>query len=161
MGGQIVTVNIKGLDTLQTKLEAMPEKLAKKGLRAALRAGAALFKSAMVSGAPKDTGFLAEHFGVKVKINRDGLAGTVYIGPQGKVDYPAFMSGAYKIKRRAGKIIKVGRVAVATVARFLEFGTAKMAKKPFMTQAYEGQKTNALNEVIDILWNAVQDAARD
>lgn len=147
---------VKGLDELQTTMEALPFKVAKKGLRAALKDGGSRFMDAMVSGAPKATGFLAEHFGIKFKMSRDLLSGTAYIGPQGKVEYPAFMSGAYNvIRRKSGKIVKVGRVAVATVARFLEFGTSKMGKQPFMTQAFETQKQGALEAVTETLRDAV------
>lgn len=148
MAGEYVTVEVKGLSELQANMEALPAKVAKKGLRAALKSGGLAIRDAMVALAPKDTGFLAEHFNMKMKINRDELAGSIFIGPQGKIDYPAYTSGAYNIKRKAsGKIVKVGRVAVATVARFLEFGTSKMAKKPFMTQAFESHKEAALQAI--------------
>lgn len=146
-----VTVNVQGLDKLQAALEELPQKVAKKGIRKALAAGGNLFKASMVALAPKRTGFLSEHFGVKVKMNRNELAGTAFIGPQGKMDYPEFMSGAYKIKRVGSKLRKVGRIAVASVARFLEFGTSKMSKKPFMTQAFESDKDKALEAVTNAL----------
>ena len=146
-----VTAKVTGLSELQEKIEQLKDKVAKKGLRASLRAGGNVFKNAMVALAPKETGFLSEHFGLRVSVRRDAVAGSVYIGPQGKIDYPAYASGAYNIKRKDGKIKKVGRIAVATVARFLEFGTSKMSKKPFMTQAFESNKQRALDAVIEKL----------
>lgn len=151
------TVEIKGLDELQKAMEELPLKVAKKGLRAALKAGAAPMLNGMHAGAPKKTGFMAEHFGVKLKINRDELAGSAFIGPQGKVDYPEYLSGAYRIVRKAnGKVKKVGKIAVATIVRFFEFGTSKMAKKPFMTQAFETNKEAALEAIIEKLRDAVE-----
>lgn len=158
MANEYLTVEVKGLDELQERLEALPAKFAKRSLRSALRAGAKVYAAACVAMAPKDTGFLSEHFNYRFKINRDELAGTAYIGPQGKVDYPKFMSGAYKVVRKAnGKAMKVGRIAVVTVARFLEFGTSKMAKQPFMTQAGETYREQALNAVVKELKNGLED----
>lgn len=146
--GEYITTEVKGLDEIQKSFEALNDKLQKRGIRNALRAGATVFKNLMYNNAPKLTGFLREHFSIKFKMVKELFAGTAYIGPQGKIDYPAFASGAYKIKRKkSGKAYKVGRIAVASVARYLEFGTGKMGKKPFMTQAYEQGKQEALDAV--------------
>lgn len=150
------TMEIKGLDELQKTLEELPLKVAKRGLRKALQNGGAQIQAGMVTLAPKDTGFMAEHFGVKIKIDRDQISGSAFIGPQGKVDYPAYASGAYNIVRNAkGAVKKVGKIAVATIVRFFEFGTSKMSKKPFMTQAAEGGRQTALDEIIAALAEAV------
>jgi HK97 gp10 family phage protein len=165
MAGEILTVEVKGLDELQEKLEALPYKVAKRGLKSTLYRAADIVKKAMMALAPKDTHFLEEHFNIKVgqprgAVNADALAMYAYIGPQGKIDYPAYASGAYKIKRtKTGKARKVGRIAVATVARFLEFGTSKMAKKPFMTAAYESTKGAALTKIQEGLTEAVKDVS--
>lgn len=152
MAGDYVTVQVKGLDQLQKNMEALPAKVAKKGLRQALKKGGLVIRDAFVSMAPKDTGFLAEHFNMRMRIRRDELAGSIFIGPQGKIDYPAYASGAYNVRRKKnGKIALAGRIAVATVARFLEFGTSKMAKKPFMTQGFESYKEAALTAITEAL----------
>jgi HK97 gp10 family phage protein len=164
------TTEIKGLDELQHALEELPRKVAQRGLRKALKSGAGPVQEGMVNLAPKyagnDTrwpiGFLAEHFGVKVKIGRDELSGSAFIGPQGKIDYPMFASGAYKIVRNAkNKAIKVGRIAVTTVARFLEFGTSKMPKQPFMTQAFDTNKEAALENITHSLAETVSEVAEE
>lgn len=153
-------ITMTGLAELQDALEDLPRKVAEKGLRTSLKAGAAPILNSMVTLAPKFTGFLAEHFSAKLKISHDSLSGSAFIGPKGKVDYPAYISGAYNIVRNAkGKAIKIGKIAVATIARFLEFGTSKMAKKPFMTQAFETNKERALNAIIEKLTIAVEQAA--
>lgn len=147
-----VECEVKGLDELQKKLEGMQTKMAKRGIRQALRAGAEVIRAAMVMMAPKDTGFLAEHFGVKASIKQDELAGSAFIGPQGKMDYPALKGASGPL--RLGQ--KAKRVAVATVARFLEFGTRKMGAKPFMTRAFEGFKDAAQEAIIAELSEAVK-----
>lgn len=157
-----ITFSIKGLAELEKTLEELPTKVAKKGLRGALSDGAEPIHAGMVSGAPKDSGFMSEHFNVKLKVARDGLSGSAFIGPQGNIDYPAYTSGAYNIIRTAkGRVKKVGAIAVATVVRFFEFGTSKMAKRPFMTQAFETMKTTALGAIIARLASAVAEAASE
>ena len=168
MDDGFITVEIKGLDELQRKLEELPLRVAKKGLRRALAVGAQVFKYAMYTLAPRysggnsniPSGFLAEHFGVRVSLGRDPLTGTAYIGPDGKMDYPD-EGGGYRSRliKKTGKLKKVGRVAVATVARLLEFGTSKMAKKPFMTQAFESKKADVISVVANALAEAIEDAS--
>ncbi len=162
-------VEIKGLDELQSALEEMPHKVAQRGIKKALRAGAEPIYQRTVASAPRyiggsdypPIGWLAEHFGTKIKLG-DELSGSAFIGPQGKIDYPMYASGAFKIVRNAkGKAIKVGRVAVATVARFFEFGTAKMSKKPFMTIAFETEKNNAVEAIATSLDETIQQAAAE
>jgi hypothetical protein len=41
------------------------------------------------------------------------------------------------------------------VAHFLEFGTSKMAKKPFLTQGWETLKQSALDAIIQKLKDAI------
>jgi hypothetical protein len=91
----------------------------------------------MVSGAPKDSGFLAEHLDVKTRVRRDELAASAFIGPNGRKVYPPG-------NRRAGYWARTA----AYVARMFEFGTSKLAKLPFMTQAFESRKQAALDAII-------------
>lgn len=155
--GDAVTVEVKGLDTLQAALEALPQKMAKRGIRAALRAGADVLRNEMMALVRKDTGFLEEHLGTKIKFQRGELAATAYVGPQGRIDYPAFLSGAYRIARTAkGKAKKVGRIAVATVARYLEFGTSKMGKQPFMTPAFDSTQSQILDAIVSKLRDTLE-----
>src|SRR6266536_339955 len=125
-----VTVNVAGLSDVQKALSELPQKVAKKNLRAALRAGGNVLKNAMVQGAPKDSGFLSEHISVGTRLRSDELAGRALVGPNGKKVYP--------------RNPKWPARTAALVARWLEFGTSKMAKKPFVTVAFETQKQNAV-----------------
>jgi HK97 gp10 family phage protein len=157
-----VTTEIKGLDELQRKLEAMPEKVAKKGLRAALRAGGSIMTSAFAAFAPRLTGFLSEHFAMKISVRGDDIAGSAYVGPDGKMDYPDDDKGTYRVKTdKRGRARNVGRIAVASVARFLEFGTSKMSARPFMTPAWESHKEIVRDEIIAKLGEAVEEAAKE
>jgi hypothetical protein len=63
----------------------MPEKVAEKSLRAALMAGARILVSAFVAFAPKRTGFLAKHFNIRLSIRGEEIAGSAYVGPEGRL----------------------------------------------------------------------------
>lgn len=154
-----VTFEMKGLDAIQRKLEQLPEKVARKGLKKALQRGGAIIASAFAAFAPRLSGFLAEHFNIKIKFHRGDLAASAYVGPDGKMDYPE-KDGTYRTKTsKTGRIKKVGRVAVAAVARFLELGTSKMPAKPFMTPAWESHKEIARDAIIDDLRATIEETA--
>lgn len=143
MSDEFVTFEIKGLQELQTKLEGLEAKVARKGIRQALRAGANVIRTAMAANAPKDSGFLEEHIDIKTRLKSDYLAGSAFIGPNGKIVYP----------RKPGWPSRTA----ALVARWLEFGTSRMSKKPFMTQAFDTRKEEALEAITEKLRDALND----
>ena len=59
--GDIFSVEIKGLDDLQKKLEALPLKIAKKGVRKSLAAGSKILRDAMIALVNKDTRGFKSH----------------------------------------------------------------------------------------------------
>jgi HK97 gp10 family phage protein len=132
---------IVGLDELERALEA----LGKKGtaaVRAAVRVGATEVKNQMVSLAPKDTGLLAKHFDIKTKKQRgEDLAVTAFVGPNGKEVIHPQAKGKTKGLPRTARML----------SWFLEFGTSRESKKPFLTQAFETSKAKALEKIIETL----------
>lgn len=152
-------VGIKGLDELQKTLEELPREVVKKGLRTALRAGAVPMSIGMAEEAPKDTGFLSEHFGIRIRVKGQDVAGSAFIGPDGHVDYPNKDGGYRERISESGKKFKTGRISVASVTRFLEFGTSKLAKNPFMTRAWERCKDASLKAIIEKLREVVSSEA--
>jgi HK97 gp10 family phage protein len=145
-----ITVKITGGKEIQRKLEKLRFETAKKIVRMSLKAGAIVIHEAMYTLAPRDTGFMIEHFGWRSSINRDFIAGSAFIGPQGKVYYPGKENSKGKLRR----------MAVATIARFLEFGTSRMAPRPFMTQAFESHKQTALERMIGAIKAALDEDMR-
>jgi HK97 gp10 family phage protein len=137
---------IKGLTELQAKLERLPKKMANKVLRISLGRAATFILTRIVDMAPRLTGFMAEHFNVKISIKGDSIAGTAFIGPDGKMDYPN-RGGGYKTRFKTGKD-DVGRIPVATVVRFNEFGTEKEPANPFMSRAWESSKEEAADILV-------------
>jgi len=137
-----VTVKISGLEDLQANLHELDDAVQAKVVRAAVRAGAVEVQKEMVTLAPKDTGLLAEHFDIKTKKQR-GVADAVsaFIGPNSKqVIHP----------QEGGKTKGLPRTALF-ISKLLEFGSARMSKKPFLTQAASTSRDRALNAIIDKL----------
>src|SRR6266404_3710442 len=128
MSDEFVTVRITGLAELEANLKELDDTIQTKVVRAAVRAGAEVMRSEIVTLAPKDTGLLAAHFDIKTRKQRGAAdAVTALIGPNSKqVLYP----------RDKGKTAGMKRTALK-ITSFFEFGKLK---KPFMTQAFESVK---------------------
>ena len=140
MSEDVIWVKVSGLDELQKKLRDELPKRAKQILKDALFAAAQVIKNEMMTLAPRRTGFLAEHIDVKLSARGGELAASAFIGPNGRVMY----------REQTGKG-KVWIRKAVTVARWLEFGTSKMAAHPFMTTAFETKKQGALDVIIGML----------
>ena len=148
---EFVTFEVKGLDDFQRKLEVLPQKVAQKGLRRAVRAGATVLKNAMAALVDKETGFESEHIDIRTRLTRGELAITAFIGPNNKIIRP----------ERVGKVSRKGKAwrqwTARMVAKFLEFGTSRHSKKPFMTQAAESYKDAAVEAVTESLKQTFED----
>lgn len=152
MTAPAIELKITGLNELQKVLEEFPRKVARNGIRKSLMAGGHIMEEEMVTLAPEDSGFMKGHFGHRIKLLKGGdVGGRIYIGPEGKIDYPDRDGGYREKTNRKGDTYKVGRISVASVARYFQFGTVKMAPKPFLTQAWESKKEAALNAMVDTL----------
>lgn len=151
-----VTVEIKGLDELQKKLEQLPAEVTRPILRTVLRDAGNEVKEAFAAAAPHDTGFLSEHFRVRVSVRKEDVQGAAFIGTQPHADYPD-RDGGFRAKLNAATGKKTGRISVSSVAHYLEFGTKKMAANPFMSRAWETVKDAALNKIVE----GIRDALRN
>lgn len=155
-----VTWKISGLDDLQKKFEELPRKVARQGLNKALNAGGEVIQDAIVAAAPEATGFMKQHFGRRIKLRSGDLAGSVFVGPEGKIDYPPrqLMRVFKGLSKKAMNVLlkSGGRIAVASVVRFMEFGTSRMAKKPFMTQAAQNSSSSAVEAVVKSLKETIE-----
>jgi HK97 gp10 family phage protein len=155
----IVSFKIEGLDEIQKKLQEELPKDARLAMRIALSAGGGTVKTAMQDEAPveedsPDAGFLREHIKTKITVGRDGTTGRAYVGATNEA-YPNREGklGRVSFKTITGKVVNfvskhAGQVTAAKVARYLEFGTSRMSKHPFMTQAWEKSRQAALDRII-------------
>ena len=142
------TWRIEGLADLQRQLEDELPKVAKRVVRDAVNEGAEMMLDSMHREAPRNTkgdlaappGFLGDHLDKDVRVSRNDLAATARVGAKANAHYPS---------RRGGK----GRVSVASVARFLEFGTSKMSANPFMTRSFD----SIIKRLADLVAEKIQE----
>lgn len=124
-----VSMQVFGLDELSKKLKEMPIKLAKNGLRAAVNAGAEVIRKDAVARVPVLTGRLKKAIYKKqIREQSNNVQQTFFVGARNGKKY-----------RKANKD--------AYYWRFLEFGTSKMAAKPFLRPAFDTKKTQAVDAI--------------
>jgi HK97 gp10 family phage protein len=162
----VVTVNIKGLDELQKKLDELPKSASNKILRTTLMEAGETMREKEVEEAPEHTGFLKEHFDIKVRVKRKDVAATVMVGPSSRVYYPDRGKEMRDEKGRrlvaTGKYATAGaQVPVVSVARFAEFGTVHEPGDAFMTRAFESIKDELLANITDGIAKALEEAAKE
>jgi HK97 gp10 family phage protein len=138
MSDDTITVKVEGLEELQRRLNDLPKRQAQSALRKALREGAKVFKDAVIREAPKESGFLSQHFKINTRIR--GVSGAAYVTPDKKITYPADSTGKKEHKRWA-----------YLVAFWTEFGTTTHRANPFLTRAFESTKAAVLDRVIEAL----------
>jgi HK97 gp10 family phage protein len=122
-------------------LERQPLARAKGVIRESLTVASKIMERGMIAEAPVyiglipniPPGFLAQHINTRITV-RNNLVGSAAVGPQARIDYPKTIGD--KIRKRAKGTKTAGRIAVLTVARFLEYGTSKMEANPFISRAF-------------------------
>jgi HK97 gp10 family phage protein len=154
----IIEIKVLGLAELQKKLEELPFKVSKKILKETLLSVGTEFAERLAEAAPvsdeigSTPGWLAEHFGTRLKIDKEDVAGAVFVGGQ-NVDYP--MRGGGTRKHPEGTTIDV-----PSVIRYLELGTSRMPKHPFMNATWDSFKDSALDHVIADLRFSIEEAVK-
>lgn len=156
------TVRVAGLDGVLERLQALPAAVGAKGggpARAALAKGARVFRDQAIANAPRDTGLLQESI-VARRDSRPGMAGAseaYYVGVRRKARRYA-NTKRNRGKGRAGKTYFVDGTAFYWL--FLEFGTEKMAARPFLRPAFESRKEDALNVIVAEMHAGIDRAVR-
>ena len=134
------TISITGLAELEKNLLAFPDKIAKRILSGAIRAGAVVIQKearnlAPVSDAPHKLGKGSK----AVIINPGHLKRNIKVrlAPRKSrtvpIEYWVYVSGK------------------AWYWKFVEFGTSKMSGQPFMRPAFDGNKAEALERIKEYL----------
>jgi HK97 gp10 family phage protein len=153
---ETVICNITGLDELQAALEALPKKVSRKIERGAMRDAAKIVVQELASEAPKDTGLVEEHFGIRITTKHLSK-----IGPTAMRALIGGITGIYyppaefhrKLKKNADP--RDLRVSVNKALHYLEFGSRKEPKRPFMSRAFEAVKQTVLAKFIADLKDAL------
>ena len=147
MADQIM--QLTGFKELASALRELPQKVSRNALRAAVNAGATVIKKEAGVKAPKDTGALkANMYQKQVREKSGPETQTFYVGVRKGVAKYANTAA----NRRAGKAGKVYKDAGTTFYwRFMEFGTSKMAARPFLRPAFESKKEEAVKAIAEKL----------
>lgn len=159
----LVSVKVDGLEELQANLEQLPKNVAHRVLRGTLKDAAEFLRQKIVEKAPQEIGgvhpgFLSEHFDSKIRVSSGELSGDAFVGPEGKMYYPG---GDSEKGVATGKHPqKGGLVPVASVARFLEFGTLgpgdhRITPNHFITEAFEENKDGVITKIIQGIKDAI------
>lgn len=141
--------HVAGLKELQAALKELPQRIARNVLRGAVGAGAAVIRNEAKARAPVSTGDArAGHpppgtlrrsiYQKQIRELSSAVKQTFYVGVRKGKHY-----------RNQGK--KGNLSQDAYYAKFVEFGTAKMAARPFMRPAFEAKKGEAVQAIKDYL----------
>jgi HK97 gp10 family phage protein len=138
----VETVTIDGLKELERKLLEMSPKLAQKGLRSAVAAGARVITKEARIRVPVDTGTLKR--AIYAKRIREAS------GPSQQTFYVGVRSGKREQKKnRDGFYFPM-----------VEFGTSKMQARPFMRPAFEARKIEAATAIKTKLLTTIDTLAK-
>lgn len=153
------TIHLTGFKELAAALRELPARVARNGLRAAVNAGATVIKNQAIANAPKDTGALkANLYQKQIREKSGAMVQTFYVGVRKGVAKYANTAA----NRRAGKAGKAYKNDGTTYYwRFVEFGTSKMSKRPFLRPAFEMKKEDAVRAIGAKLDERIQKHAKD
>ncbi|MFC5524018.1 HK97-gp10 family putative phage morphogenesis protein [Polaromonas jejuensis] len=137
--------NIAGLKELQAALKELPDRIAKNVLRGSVNAGASVITNEVQTRAPVYTGEVSQGhpppgtlkravYQKQIRELSGQLKQTFYVGVRKGKQY-----------QKQGK--KGNLSQDAWYAKFVEFGTSKMAARPFMRPAFEAKKSEAVEAI--------------
>ena len=132
---------ITGLDELKKNLKKVSDDIAYKGGRSALRSAANVIrKEAKLRAEKLDDPTTPEKIAdnLVVRWDRENFK---------KTGNPSFMVGVQGGAK--GKAKRKGKGGDTFYWRFLEFGTAKMAAKPFMRPAMDAKQQEAVDKFVE------------
>jgi HK97 gp10 family phage protein len=138
--GEFLTVNVDGLAELEANLRALPEDLAKKALGMAARKAMRLLQRRIANSAPMRTGQLKRGVRIRSAFTGDGVRGGTINVSIGVVLKPKEESAFY--------------------GKFLELGTVKMNKHPFMKPEFDAGAPEVIRQFAVELDAAIERVAR-
>src|SRR5574337_608603 len=149
--------HIDGLRELKRALEELPKAIGRNVLRGAVRAGAQLIRKEAQQRAPVYTGDVSKGHPPPGTLKR-----AVYqkqINELSSATRQTFFVGVRKGNkyRNQGKSGKLSQDAY--YASWVEFGTSKMAARPFLRPAFEAQKNAAVEAIRDYLAKHIPEEA--
>jgi len=155
----ITTLKIDGLKELDLALKRLPYEIQGKPLRSATSRAARLIRDEAIARAPEDTGNLKESI-YRYRSRSQSMPGReVFLVGVRRGPRRRYANTRYN--RRKGRVGKTYfEQGKAFYWRFLEFGTAKMQKRPFLRPAFEENKMAAVDLIKERLRIEIDKAAR-
>ncbi len=156
-------IELQGLAELSAALKQLPRELSSRNggpLRAALAQAAKVIRDQAQAMAPQDSGLLKREIRM-VRARDPGSVGAneqylVGVRRGKRIKYADTREN--RRKRRVGK--KYQDPGRAYYWRFLEFGTERMAARPFLRPAFEAKKEEAAMRFRDSLREGIQRAVK-
>lgn len=139
------SVEIRGLRELSDALKALPKKMERRVLNAALMSGAREIAKEAQIRAPVDKGTVRRNIRARPGRPDAGHNATVIVS----------------VRRLTGRAIAKLKAKGKTADdpfywRFLEFGTSKAPARPFMRPAFEAKKVSAAHTIKDALKRRIE-----
>lgn len=162
-----VSVEVKGLKELDAALANLPASIGKAAMRRALvKAGEPIAQRAREM-APVDDGQLRDSITVSARLKNPAGKSEFHAALRGGLGIAAAraaLRGARRSAKAAGEVAYVemfiGPSVKAPHAHFVEFGTRRMAPKPYMRPAFDSEKDTALAIIRRELGTEIIAAAR-
>lgn len=140
----VVSVKVEGLRELGERMKGLSEAVNNRIARAATAAGAVVIRNAAQAKVPVDTGNLKKNIIVKRL-------------PKGESP----LTSEHIVTVRQGKLTKKQRdkgLEDAYYGKFVEYGTAKMAARPYMRPAFDQNKEKAVEAIQDRIKKRIEKA---
>jgi HK97 gp10 family phage protein len=149
VGGEFA--HVSGLRELRETLRQLPKAIETNVLRGAVRAGANVIAEEARRRVPVRTGQLKASIRVSTRVSNGCVMCFVKAGSR----YTVFKIGkkakrtkdSYRTNRADGGV----DYHASHYAFWVEFGTSKMASRPFMRPAFESQKDAAVTAMVDYM----------
>jgi HK97 gp10 family phage protein len=129
---------IEGLAELEKALKEMPDKIARKAMRMALKEGAGVLQREMEARAPRGAEPLKEK---RTRLAESFKTAVSFLGASRGEN---FVEAKIRVKRSAFHWI------------FIEFGTSRMPARPFIRPVIDGKWQDALGRMRDVLKREIE-----
>lgn len=142
MANDMVSVKVQGLTELAAALKELPTRIGRNVLRGATAAGAAVIRKEAKARAPVYTGPVSAGHPPPGSLKR-----AVFQAQSRRLS--SQVQQTVHVGVRSGKDMKdkSGALVSPYYWTFVEFGTSKMAAKPFIRPAFEAKKTAAVEAI--------------
>jgi HK97 gp10 family phage protein len=153
-----IDMKVEGLAALNKALLELPLQVRGAPLRTATRKAAMVIRNDARAKAPVDTGLLKREIITSRSRSQSAEGRETFVVMVKQLTKRYANTKANRRKNRVGRKFKTE--GLAYYWKFLEFGTSKMAARPFMRKAFEAKKEEAVRILQQELNDAIQKTAR-